>query len=175
MDIKYEGLTPQMPKIKKNQTATVIHCEPGKIVLNVERSSSCSGCSERNACAHRSTEHFLNKSITLTLNDAKTYEVGQSVEIELDTKIILKSAFLLYVVPLLTLLITAVLIEQFTHNQVMIFGGALLIFLFSLFVIRHKIHSYEKYVVNQIKIDGGRDLNSDSKSSPNLDSSCDRN
>ncbi|SET45766.1 SoxR reducing system RseC family protein [Thorsellia anophelis] len=153
MNAKDEGLTYISPPLKKSQTATVIHCEPGKIVLNVERSSSCSGCNQRSTCAHRSTEHLLNKPITITLNEEKVYDVGQSVELELDPKIILKSAFLLYCVPIMFLLLGALIADFFTHNQSIILGVSIITFLVSLFIIRHKTSAYEQYVINEIKID----------------------
>lgn len=139
--------------MKKKHTATVIHCEPGKIVLNVESTSGCYGCEQRNSCSHRQVEGWLNKEISITIDEQQPVSVGQTVEIELDSSLIIKSAFLVYCVPIIILIITALILDLFTNNQLIIFSISLLSMLASLFILKRKTKSYAQYVTDQIKIE----------------------
>ena len=88
-------------------------CEKGTIVriademawAKVQRTGSCEGCSERGACG-------INGGVQNTeveaINDAGA-KVGDRVLIDVNSASVLKTAFLLYVFPILAMIVGAVI------------------------------------------------------------------
>ncbi|MFC0180328.1 SoxR reducing system RseC family protein [Thorsellia kenyensis] len=138
--------------VEKKHSAQVIHTAPGKVTLSIERNASCSGCQQEYSCAHRQTEKLLSKNITLTLEKNEMYTVGQYVDIELDEKILLKSAFLIYCMPVIIMILSALLVNIVTPNQTIIFITSLLSMIISLFAIKKYCQVFVPNVLKKIEI-----------------------
>ncbi|MEN9465656.1 MAG: hypothetical protein RL217_1837 [Pseudomonadota bacterium] len=82
------------------------------IWVESQRHSACDSCNARSGCGQRSLAK-LGKTVSLwlPLPDTRTYQVGQSLELELPVGGLALSALMLYGLPLVVLIL-AVLLAQ---------------------------------------------------------------
>ena len=73
-----------------------------KTWVQVERSSACNGCKEKNKCSVHSGTH----SEVAAINEVGA-SVGDIVEIAMQSNIFLKTSFLVYIIPVIMLLVGA--------------------------------------------------------------------
>ncbi|MDG2952659.1 SoxR reducing system RseC family protein [Exercitatus varius] len=101
------------------ETAVVVRYETGKATVKCQTKSACGSCAARNACGTAALagltgeqdEHLFSVE---TLTPVKQ---GQLVEIGLPERSLIASAFWLYAVPLLTLIITTFATEIWLSDE----------------------------------------------------------
>ncbi|QPB41601.1 SoxR reducing system RseC family protein [Rodentibacter haemolyticus] len=110
------------------ESAVVIGYENGMAKVKCQSQSACGQCAAKNSCGTSSLselngkrgEHIFNIETLMPLRE------GQIVEIGLEEKSMLLSALLMYIVPLFTLLLSTLLSDYISENEII---RAVLIFL----------------------------------------------
>ncbi|HEY9210284.1 MAG TPA: SoxR reducing system RseC family protein [Methylotenera sp.] len=88
------------------------------VMLEIERRTACGLCGQKRGCGNATWGKLLrHDSHEFPADNAINANVGDSVVVGIDERIVLSSAFYLYVVPLFTLLVGAVLADTFFNNE----------------------------------------------------------
>ena len=103
------------------ESAVVISYENGIAKVKCQSQSACGQCAAKNSCGTSSLselngkrgEHIFNVEILMPLRE------GQIVEIGLEEKSMLLSALLMYIVPLLTLVLSTLISDYISHNEIL--------------------------------------------------------
>ena len=99
-----------------NQTAT----------LEIERKTACGICGQTRGCGNSIWgKLFAHQSTAFKAQNRINAKVGDSVIVGINEKALLKSAMLLYILPLATMLIGAILAKQFNATELSAMLGAL--------------------------------------------------
>lgn len=123
-------------------------CEQGKVVsvegdvafVEVIQQSSCQACSANKACGTKvlkalfqTKRHYLKLPFS-HLNQEPV--IGDSVEIEIDESALLKSSFLVYVLPLISLVAMALAFDAWFQSELLSMLGAVVGFILALLIAR---------------------------------------
>jgi len=88
------------------------------VMLEIERRTACGLCGQKRGCGNATWGRLLgHDSHEFAAENAINANVGDSVVVGIDERVVLSSAFYLYVVPLLTMLVGAVLADVLLNNQ----------------------------------------------------------
>lgn len=120
--------------------------------LEIERRTACGLCGQTRGCGNATWGKMLgHNSYSFTAENPVDAKVGDSVVVGINEQAVLSSAFYLYIVPLIGLLIGTLLADYFFNNQLYVIVGALVgLLLGFLWVKGHLIgqnksgHSYNK-------------------------------
>ena len=95
------------------------------VMLEIERRTACGLCGQKRGCGNATWGKLLgHESHEFPADNAIGANVGDSVVVGIDERIVLRSALYLYVIPLLTMLAAAVLAELLFDNQFYVILGA---------------------------------------------------
>jgi sigma-E factor negative regulatory protein RseC len=95
--------------------------------LEIERRTACGLCGQKRGCGNATWGKMLgHDSHDFTAENQINAKVGDSVVVGIDEQAVLNSAFFLYVVPLLGLLIGTLLTDYLFKNQFYVILGAVL-------------------------------------------------
>lgn len=113
----------------------------GYVTLEVERRTACGLCGQKRGCGNATWGKLLgHKSQEFVAENAIDAKVGESVVVGINEREILSTVFYLYVLPLISMLVAAVLADQLFNNQLyVILAAALGLFLGFLWVKGHLI------------------------------------
>ena len=93
--------------------------------LEIERKTACSICGQTRGCGNSIWgKLFAHQSTAFKAQNCINAKVGDSVIVGINEKALLKSAMLLYIVPLVTMLIGAILAKQLNTSEVSAMLGA---------------------------------------------------
>ena len=103
------------------ESAVVISYENGIAKVKCQSQSACGQCAAKNSCGTSSLselngkrgEHIFNVETLMPLRE------GQIVEIGLKEKSMLLSALLMYIAPLLTLVLSTLISDYISHNEIL--------------------------------------------------------
>lgn len=88
------------------------------VMLEIERRTACGLCGQKRGCGNATWGKLLgHKSHEFAAENAINAEVGDSVVVGIDEHVVLSSVFFLYIVPLLTMLVGAVLADVLLNNE----------------------------------------------------------
>lgn len=88
------------------------------VMLEIERRTACGLCGQKRGCGNATWGKLLgHKSHEFAAENVINADVGDSVVIGIDERVILISVFYLYIVPLLTMLIGATLADVLFNNE----------------------------------------------------------
>lgn len=88
------------------------------VMLEIERRTACGLCGQKRGCGNATWGRLLgHESHEFAAENAINANVGDSVVVGIDERVVLSSAFYLYVVPLFTMLAGAVLADVLLNNQ----------------------------------------------------------
>ena len=88
------------------------------VMLEIERRTACGLCGQKRGCGNATWGRLLgHDSHEFAAENVINANVGDSVVVGIDERVVLSSAFYLYVVPLLTMLVGAVLADVLLNNQ----------------------------------------------------------
>lgn len=139
------------------QKATVVTDEKGTNWLQAERTTTCSQCSAKKACGTGMLSDHVGKRFSriAIVNNAEL-TAGQTVDLAIPERALLKGAFLVYILPLLAMFAFAGIANVFQLGDFaeLILGGAGLLvgFLFA----RHRLN--KQNLSSQINIRATEDL-----------------
>lgn len=95
--------------------------------LEIERKSACGLCGQTRGCGNSIWgKLFAHQSTAFKAQNRINAKVGQSVIVGINESALLKSALLLYILPLITLFLGAMLSTQINHTDVSAMVGALI-------------------------------------------------
>lgn len=107
--------------------AVVTNCQKNLAELEIERKTACSICGQTRGCGNATWGKLLgHKSATLLVQNNLEAKVGDSVVVGIDERVVLRSVFLLYVIPLLCLVFFSVLADALFNSQLYVGIAALL-------------------------------------------------
>lgn len=93
--------------------------------LEIERKTACGLCGQTRGCGNSIWgKLFAHQSTAFKAQNRINAKVGDSVIVGINEKALLKSAMLLYILPLATMLIGAILAKQFSATDVSAMLGA---------------------------------------------------
>lgn len=123
---------------------------PSIAVLEIERKTACGLCGQTRGCgnsiwgklfAHRSTAFKASNSINAT--------IGQSVIVGINEQALLRSALLLYLLPLVTMLIASILVMQVNDSNGVVMLAALAGLIVGLLWVKGFTASHQYFVMQQ--------------------------
>src|SRR6056297_2319664 len=120
------------------EKARVIKKEDGQSLVQIIRVSACSHCDEK--CMLAEDSHEMEEMEVL-VNDPIGAEVGSMVELEMGTKPILFSAFIVYLLPLVAIVAgyfagSSVLNIFFANSEIAGILGSIISFFLSFLILR---------------------------------------
>ncbi len=93
--------------------------------LEIERKTACGLCGQTRGCGNSIWgKLFAHQSTAFKAQNRINAKVGDSVIVGINEKALLKSAMLLYILPLATMLIGAILAKQFSATELSAMLGA---------------------------------------------------
>ncbi len=93
--------------------------------LEIERKTACGICGQTRGCGNSLWgKLFAHQSTAFKAQNCINAKVGDSVIVGINEKALLKSAMLLYILPLVTMLIGAILAKQFNTTELAAMLGA---------------------------------------------------
>lgn len=108
------------------ESAVVIEYESGKAKVKCQSQSACGSCAAKSACGNSALSELTGSGARgeyiFTIETITPLKVGQRVEISLSEHSLIKSALLMYCVPLFTLLFSTLLFDSLlSHELVSVF------------------------------------------------------
>ena len=105
--------------------AIVTKCAGTQATLEIERRTACGLCGQKRGCGNATWGKLLgHDSHDFTAENKVNANVGDSVIVGIDEQAVLNSAFFLYVVPLIGLLIGTFVADYLFKNQFYVIVGA---------------------------------------------------
>ena len=101
------------------ETAVVVRYETGKATVKCQTKSACGSCAAKNACGTAALAGLTGEEgeYLFSVETLTPVKQGQLVEIGLPERSLMASAFWLYAVPLLTLIITTFATEIWLSDE----------------------------------------------------------
>lgn len=94
------------------ESGTIVAINDGKILVETQVKSTCSGCQAKDNCGTSVIANaFSNKSDLLEYSCEEPVQVGQKVTLGIAEKTLLSASAMVYMLPLLTLLSSAILLS----------------------------------------------------------------
>jgi sigma-E factor negative regulatory protein RseC len=117
--------------------------ESNTATLEIERKTACGLCGQTRGCGNSIWgKLFAHQSTAFKAQNRINAKVGDSVIVGINEKALLKSAMLLYILPLATMLIGAILAKQFSATELgAMLGAAIGLVLGLLWVKGHTVSS----------------------------------
>ncbi|WP_109853746.1 SoxR reducing system RseC family protein [Aggregatibacter actinomycetemcomitans] len=108
------------------ESAVVIEYESGRAKVKCQSQSACGACAAKPACGNSALSELVGSGARgehiFTIETITPLKIGQRVEIGLSERSLIKSALLMYCVPLFTLLFSTLLFDSlFAHELVSVF------------------------------------------------------
>ena len=92
----------------------VVRLEEGYAIIHTERGSSCDACSAKSSCHTMSDPG--GKTMEMRAINSAGAEVGDKVRVAIDSIVLLRSSFLVYVMPLIVMITGGVLGDSYARN-----------------------------------------------------------
>lgn len=104
------------------EQATVVEYQNGVALVQCYAKSGCGGCSAQSGCGAKALSALAGEKIAprFSIQVDEVLEVGDQIKLGLAENTLLKSVLLIYGIPLVVLLITAVGFSQFFANELMV-------------------------------------------------------
>lgn len=114
-------------RIMMRQWVTVVDWQQGVATVNCAKNSGCEGCQHKNGCGNGLLNRLAGpKTYSLQIKSEQPLLPGQRVEIGLSEANLLRSALVVYTLPLLAGILGALFFQLWSTKDLVIFGGALL-------------------------------------------------
>lgn len=128
------------------EEATVVEYENGVAVVQCYAKSGCGGCAARSGCGAKVLSALSGEKVAprFSIKVDEPLCVGDKIKLGLAENTLLKSVFLIYGIPLLVLVVTAVLFSQFFANELIVLGGILFFTGVSFQIVRKFIDKHSK-------------------------------
>lgn len=107
--------------------AIVTKCSGTQATLEIERRTACGICGQKRGCGNATWGKLLGHDAhDFTADNTVNAKIGDSVVVGISEQAVLNSAFFMYVVPLVGLLLGTMLADYFFKNQFYVILGAVL-------------------------------------------------
>jgi sigma-E factor negative regulatory protein RseC len=121
--------------------------------LEIERKTACGLCGQTRGCGNSLWgKIFAHKSTAFKAKNRINAKIGQSVIVGINEQALLKSALLLYIVPLVTMLIVSILAMQWRDSNESAIAGALIGLVFGLIWVKGHTASSQYFMLQQPEI-----------------------
>ncbi len=97
------------------EEGSVVKVEAGYAIVKAERGSSCEGCGSKASCHAMSGSE--GKSMQIRAINEIGARVGDRVLVAIDSGVMLKSSFLIYIVPLVFMIIGGILGDAYAQSN----------------------------------------------------------
>lgn len=139
------------------EIGTVIAYKENIALIHYQSKTSCDGCAQNNACGVSLLSQFSLANIDHQQNTFKikcdmSLVEGQKVEIHIQEQSLVFSAFLLYIIPMVTLLISVLIGQHFVDNELLLTLFITITTFLSFKIIQLYCRKIEKDNAYQIKI-----------------------
>ncbi|TBR37767.1 sigma E positive regulator RseC/MucC [Marinomonas agarivorans] len=117
---------------------------PNLVEVETVRTSSCTACKAKSACGHHAIAQVSssNRMRVIATNNVAA-RVGQRVKIGIPENSLLGASVLMYLVPLISLILGAVLVDVVTSSSSLAALGAIFSFFGSLLFVRQQSLKYQ--------------------------------
>ncbi|XOB66370.1 SoxR reducing system RseC family protein [Deferribacteres bacterium DY0037] len=113
--------------------------EAGTATVEVARGSACAACGEKSSCTLTD-----DTNIKLKFKNSANLKTGDVVEIGIEKNSFYKSLFAVYIVPLILMLVTAVISDSMTENQLLTAGATISVIIIYFLYLRLKYNGQDK-------------------------------
>ena len=129
---------------------TVVNTVVTTATLEIERKTACGICGQTRGCGNSIWgKLFAHQSTAFKAQNRINAKVGDSVIVGINEKALLKSAMLLYIVPLVTMLIGAILAKQLNTSELSAMLGAVVGLVLGLFWVKGHTMSSSYFKLQQ--------------------------
>lgn len=94
------------------EAATVVKISDGQTWVISESNSACAGCMQKTSCSTAALGQFLKKK-PVAVDNELSVEIGDNVLVAIDEAVLLRAAFIMYLLPLSGLLFGAGIADHF--------------------------------------------------------------
>lgn len=137
------------------EVAEITAIYPDSLQVTTELKTGCSGCQQQSTCgAGIISKAFSDRRAEfLVQRPAGSFSVGQQVELLLPEAVLTRFSLLIYIVPILVLLLSAILLTQvlqWPEGQAII--GSLMTFAASFWLLRRWLHLSDVQVTQLLSV-----------------------
>lgn len=127
------------------ESAIVVKIEHGQTWVVGTQNNACAGCMQKNSCSSTALASVLKKK-PIPVDSELTLQIGDTVMVAVDESVLLRAAFLMYLLPVCALFIGAGIADSLVNDttpygDLWIAGGALAGLALALFIMQ-KIQKY---------------------------------
>ncbi|QTM00302.1 SoxR reducing system RseC family protein [Mannheimia sp. ZY171111] len=110
------------------EEASVVEYRNGIAIVQCNAKSACGACLARTACGSKALSALAGEKMAprFSIRVDEPLKVGDKIQLGLAENTLLKSVFLIYGIPLLALIITAVGFSQFFANELIVLFAMLI-------------------------------------------------
>lgn len=102
------------------QKATVVATDDTTIWLDAERQSTCSQCQVKKGCGTGMLANHVGKRFSrISIEKQDNVIVGQQVQLGIPEESLLQGAFMMYIIPLVMMFLSAALAQVLDFNEAM--------------------------------------------------------
>ncbi len=140
------------------QSAIILTLEPqvnqqSLATIEVVRKTACGLCGKTRGCGNAIWgKMFGHKMTSFKVQNTINAKVGQCVIVGIDERAVMKSAVLLYIVPLVTMIISSILVSQINASDFAAIIGAVIGLLVGFFWVKGHMEGHIYYQNQQPKI-----------------------
>lgn len=122
------------------EQAEVLSYQGGIAIVQCQAKKGCGGCSAQASCGTKSLSALAGEkhSPQFAVKVEQQLNIGDIIEIGLAESSLLQSVFWLYVIPLLTVIGSALIFSQFIQNELLV-AGAIFICTAATFILIKRI------------------------------------
>jgi len=131
------------------EQATVLAVNGDQVSIEISRQSGCGHCSAKNTCGTSILDRFFNRNKNqMVLQSDLDISVGDEVIVGIEEGSLVKGSFIVYTLPLISMLVFPVVASGFTSSEAVSIFSALTGFIAGLFYVRYfsrQVQNDERY------------------------------
>lgn len=104
----------------------VVATEPGLVWVETQRQSACDACESKAGCGHSVLARLGGKTVHMQALCDLNVAVGDLVMVGIPEQVLLKSSFLAYLMPLITMLAAALMADLWWGSDLIVGAAAIL-------------------------------------------------
>ncbi len=138
-----------MPKEQELQEGKIVAISAQTVHVEILLKEACQQCKSKSACMAFNTQERI---IDITCYNPQDYQVGEIVDVKMDTVLGFKAVVYAYVLPMVLLLIVMVVGSHFLKHQLWVACWAVLavvLYYLILYILRRKINQKFKFYIEK--------------------------
>lgn len=130
--------------------AEVIAVKERQVVVRCQRKSACNACAAKESCATNTVANAMpSKDFTLTVPTDKPIAVGSIIEIGMQESVLVKSAMLIYLLPLVFFIAGALISHLLSQNEQVVIAASFISGAAGFYLARYKTAQFESQINSQ--------------------------